>query len=97
MQELGTWGRIDPSRKCKFNRMHVWDTDSPGEIKFNSRTEIATIVENRLLQECLVQTMQQYPTITVYNRDKVESIDLKHKIKGISLTSGQSLSSDLIV
>jgi ubiquinone biosynthesis monooxygenase Coq6 len=89
LSQLGAWKHIEDSRKREFRRMHVWDAESTGEISFNSDKPIATIVENQRVQESIVKLL--------YNREKVEAVDLNGPRKQVELVSEQSISCDLLI
>ena len=55
--------------------MKVWDSSSSSFLDFDNSNSIATIVENSVLQQSLVDTLKQsYNQVELYNETKVDEI-----------------------
>ncbi|KAI8911799.1 hypothetical protein EDD86DRAFT_203305 [Gorgonomyces haynaldii] len=95
LQSLGAWDQIPEHRKRHFDRMYVWDSETSGKIDFK-RKDIGCIVENRLVLDGLVKELQQ-TNVQVFNKDKVEHLDLSQQEKKLQLVSGNAIECDLVI
>jgi ubiquinone biosynthesis monooxygenase Coq6 len=96
LKELGAWDYIPLDRKKEYQHMQVWDACSQGKIEFNGNP-VATIVENRFVQQSLVKTLDGLDSITVFNKERVKSITTQEERPMLSLESGKMISCDLLV
>lgn len=67
LDKLEVWQHLPTSRIGFFRNMHVWDGSGDGVIDFNSADidadTLGYIIENRVLQNALVQQLLTYPNI----------------------------------
>jgi 2-octaprenylphenol hydroxylase len=75
-QDIQIWPAIQNERASAFQKMHVWDAMSDGEIKFESAAlgvpTLGYIIENRVMQKALFEKLSQYSNI-----DFIYSMDIK--------------------
>lgn len=94
-KQLGVWDKV--KRKRDYPDMQVWDARSTGSIDFNTCNRIATIVENRLIQHALAESIKN-SSVQVLNKTRVEGIEYSSKEKPVvHLDRGMQVQCELLV
>jgi ubiquinone biosynthesis monooxygenase Coq6 len=94
LKQLNIWQNI--KRIKHFSKMNVWD--SHNKIIFKSNDTIATIVENNLIQESLLDVIHKDATnITIFNPERVEKVSLSNDRQLLQLTSGMEIDCELVI
>ena len=89
LQTLNVWPRLPRERIGRFRRMHVWDENGKGEIRFDCEDLceacLGYIVEQEVLQATLNQILEFIPAVTcrigvkpvaIHSRDDAVTIEL---------------------
>jgi 2-octaprenyl-3-methyl-6-methoxy-1,4-benzoquinol hydroxylase/2-octaprenylphenol hydroxylase len=78
---LDVWTAIASARASAYRRMQVWDALAPGQLSFDAADEGAAalgyIVENRLIQSVLWQTIEQRSDIALRVPARVVATDVE--------------------
>ncbi|MEE9339885.1 MAG: FAD-dependent monooxygenase [Methylococcaceae bacterium] len=100
LQAVGAWQGILNRRFCPFRRMRVWET--AGDTEFNSDDislpELGYIVENRVTQLALLDSLADFNNIELIAPVKIESI--KYSTSGkttLKLGDGSTLQTKVVV
>ncbi len=98
---VGAWQSIAASRACAYQRMHVWDALAPGVLNFDSADDAAAalgyIVENRLIQHVLWQTLQAHARVTLHCPARVAATSVDADRRTIELDDGRRIAARLVV
>lgn len=101
LQRVGAWPGIAARRASPYTDMHVWDGSGTGQIHFSAETVHAEvlghIVENRVVQDALLETMQRQGQVRLIGNARVEQ--LARTVEGwqLKLADGRELHSALLV
>ncbi|MEP2650358.1 MAG: FAD-dependent monooxygenase [Paraglaciecola sp.] len=97
--ELGAWDNIEAMRLCPYARLSVWD-DPRCRTDFESTSlgqpYLGHIIENRIVQLGLQQTLSDYSNIHVFANEDATTVQLGSKSK-ITLSCGKTIEAKLIV
>ncbi|MEP0176087.1 MAG: FAD-dependent monooxygenase [Paraglaciecola sp.] len=97
--ELGAWDNIEAMRLCPYARLSVWD-DPRCRTDFESaslgQSYLGHIIENRIVQLGLQQTLSDYSNIHVFANEDATTVQLGSKSK-ITLSCGKTIEVKLIV
>ncbi|KAI0060743.1 ubiquinone biosynthesis hydrox [Artomyces pyxidatus] len=84
LEAIGSWKYVDEPRTCPIEHMQVWDGISDARIDFNAMemgsqsaagsSQMARLTENSNLQRGLLRHLDSRPSISLFDRTKVESI-----------------------
>lgn len=103
------------TRICAYEKMFVWDFSGAGQVEFNSAetgyAELGAIVENRVMQQMLLENVSRAENINYYCPEEISSIHYTCDDKQtatepvtepatetvIELSSGQSITTKLLV
>jgi len=105
-KQANVWQSILSQRACVFDRMFVWDRTGAGQIQFDSVElgvpELGVIIENNVLQQLLLETVQAADNIHYLCPEEITGIDYQPKDggqtrSGITLASGAQLTAKLLV
>lgn len=100
LDELGVWASIHDARAQPYRYMHVWDAASGATLDFDATHDghdaLGWIVENRLLQQTLWQTLE---AAGVQRRcpASVQGFEAGHDHVHLRLADGDSLDARLLV
>ncbi|MCW8885518.1 MAG: FAD-dependent monooxygenase [Motiliproteus sp.] len=101
LENVGAWGGIATRRSCPYRRMRVWETESQGDTLFESgdidEPVLGHIVENRITQLALWESMSQFDNVTLYCPARIQSIDYQAGCSQVALENGESLTGKLLV
>jgi len=96
---VGAWEEVKAMRFCPFKRMRVWET--AGDTEFNSEAiaydELGFIVENRVTQLALLQTVQTFSNVEFLCPTTIKSLDYRAGKVSVELDDGNILSAKVVV
>ncbi len=99
--DTGAWDGIAARRAFPYEAMHVWDATGSGEIRFDAadlgEPDLGHIVENRVIQLALLDTLQALDTVDWYCPDKLAALVVNEQHVTVTLHSGQTLQAQLLV
>ena len=101
LQRVGAWSGIAARRASPYTDMHVWDGSGTGQIHFSAETVHAEvlghIVENRVVQDALLDAMQRRGGLQLIGEACVEQ--LAHTADGwqLTLADGRELRTPLLI
>ena len=100
LEKLNAWSILPPERIGRFRRMHVWDENGKGELRFDSEELCAPclgyIVEQDVLQATLNQVLEFIPAVTL--RRGVKPVAIHPSDNAIYLElADQQLSARLLI
>lgn len=100
-QSLGVWDNIDVCRRCDYEKMHVWDKDSFGNITFSASevgaNQLGCIVENQSLINALYDKVEGNANLTCIENVTIQTLSLGESQHAIVLENGMLLSTKLVV
>ncbi len=105
-KQANVWQSILSQRACVFDRMFVWDQTGAGQIQFDAVElgvpELGVIIENNVLQQLLLETVQAAGNIHYLCPEEITGIDYLPKDGGqtrssITLASGAQMTAKLLV
>ena len=98
---INIWQRLPQDRIGNFSRMHIWDENSGGEVRFDSadicEPVLGYIVEQGLLQHALEEACAFLPDCTVVNGCAVAAISKRADGVLLELDNGDSMKALLLV
>ena len=101
LAQLGVWSALPQARTTPVHAMRVYGDDGESLIEFDAyRTgcsELAWIVEDRLLQEALWSGLEDQPGLTLFSAASLEALTLGAQSAGLRLKDGRELSAQLVV
>ena len=78
LSELGLWNRVDESRVCAYEQIHIWHQHGDASLSFDAvdlaRDDLGVIVENRVLQDALHRACTETQGLIWYRPDRVEQL-----------------------
>lgn len=100
-EQLNIWQDIDSDRISAYQTMQVWDKDSFGKIEFSAEQvdhhDLGYIIENEQIQTALLRSVQKQSNVTFYTPDQLSNIAIGEGEAWLTLKSGKSLTSKLVV
>ena len=70
LQSLNLWETIKQQRLSSFQKMHVWDENSPAKIHFDcaevSQPYLGHIIEHRVMKHALWRRLKSYENVDLY-------------------------------
>ncbi len=102
LHALGIWQRLPSSRVCYYEQMSIWHQHGSARVEFDAvelaRDNLGAIVENRLIQDALLQACDEQPRIQWHRPDRVvELIDDDDSGVTLRLESGPVLRAQLLL
>jgi len=98
---IGVWTSIAAARACGFGHMRVWDALAPGELHFDAAdaggATLGHIVENRLIQHVLWQSINAESRIALRCPAQVQSLTLDEDCRNLLFDDGSRLAARLVV
>jgi len=93
LKGFNAWKRLPQDRLGYFRRMHVWDENGKGEIRFDCEelceSSLGYIVEQPVLQDTLFRVLEFIPAVSIYTGDKPREIRLDNDAITVRLNEGQ--------
>ncbi|MBA1305010.1 2-octaprenyl-3-methyl-6-methoxy-1,4-benzoquinol hydroxylase [Stutzerimonas stutzeri] len=100
-ERLGAWPGISARRVSPYTDMHVWDGSGTGQIHFSAETVHAEvlghIVENRVVQDALLETMQRRGGQRLLGAARLERLERTPQGWQLTLDDGRQLNAPLLV
>ena len=101
LSQLGAWSTIPETRRTPVHAMRVHGDDGASLIEFDAyRTgcsELAWIVEDRLLQDALWSGLQSQDGLSLFSAAAVRELDVSAACAVVSLGDGRKLAAQLVV
>ncbi|MBK3874036.1 2-octaprenyl-3-methyl-6-methoxy-1,4-benzoquinol hydroxylase [Stutzerimonas frequens] len=101
LQRVGAWPGIAARRASPYIDMHVWDGSGTGQIHFSAETVHAEvlghIVENRVVQDALLETMQRGGRLQLVGDARVEQLTQTAEGWRLTLGDGRELHTPLLI
>ena len=101
LSQLGAWSAIPEARRTPVHAMRVYGDDGASLIEFDAyRTgcsELAWIVEDRLLQDALWGGLQSQDGLSLFSAAAVQELDVRAACAIVSLEDGRRLAARLVV
>ncbi|TVT68801.1 MAG: 2-octaprenyl-3-methyl-6-methoxy-1,4-benzoquinol hydroxylase [Pseudomonas sp.] len=101
LQRVGAWPGIAARRASPYTDMHVWDGSGTGQIHFSAETVHAEvlghIVENRVVQDALLETMQRGGRLQLIGDARVEQLTQTAEGWRLTLGDGRELHTPLMI
>ncbi|MGS2721246.1 FAD-dependent monooxygenase [Paraglaciecola aestuariivivens] len=99
LHKLGAWQSIQAMRVCPYTRLSVWDNPSC-RTDFCSKTinqsHLGHIIENRVIQLGLHQTIQTADNVTLIGDLSIDSLQLG-EVNKVSLTDGSQIAAKMLI
>jgi 2-octaprenylphenol hydroxylase len=100
-ERLDVWTTIRAARACAYRRMRVWDALAPGQLHFDAADDGANalgyIVESRLIQHVLWQTLQADVRIALHCPARVAASEVDGERRALQLDDGSRIAAQLVV
>lgn len=100
-ERLGAWPGMSARRVSPYTDMHVWDGAGTGQIHFSAETVHAEvlghIVENRVVQDALLETMQRRGGQRLLGAARLERLERMPQGWQLTLDDGRQLNAPLLV
>lgn len=101
LTNVGAWQGVKNRRYSPYSAMEVWEQDSFARIEFDAthmgQPNLGHIVENRVIQLALLEQVKQQANVTLFMPEKCNSLVVGESEAWLTLDSGQSLTSKLVV
>ena len=101
LERLGAWDGIAGRRVSPYSDMHVWDGSGTGQIHFSAASVHAQvlghIVENRVVQDALLETMQRRGGQRLLGAARLERLERTPQGWQLTLDDGRQLNAPLLV
>ncbi|MCQ4294450.1 2-octaprenyl-3-methyl-6-methoxy-1,4-benzoquinol hydroxylase [Pseudomonas stutzeri] len=101
LQRVGAWPGMAARRVSPYTDMHVWDGSGTGQIHFSAETVHAEvlghIVENRVVQDALLETMQRHGQVRLIGNARVEQLARTDEGWQLTLADGRELHTALLI
>lgn len=102
LRNLGAWEGITSRRLCPYQRMKVWESsESIASTEFRSdevgEPWLGNIVENRITQLALLETLKRFDNIDLICPAKVAAIDYSPGSSLVQLEGGRELVARLLI
>ncbi len=101
LERLGAWEGIAQRRCSPYSDMQVWDGSGTGQIHFSAASVHAQvlghIVENRVVQDALLETMQRRGGQRLLGAARLERLERTPQGWQLTLDDGRQLNAPLLV
>ena len=101
LTQAGAWDAIQAMRACPYEAMQVWDAAGDGEVRFDAaelgEPDLGHIVENRVIQLAVAESLEALETATLYQPNKLEDFVVNDKQVIVTLDNGEQISAQLLV
>ena len=101
LENLGVWPLLNAQRVTPYLTMDVWEKDSFGKIDFDAKQvdqkELGYIIENKNVQQALLNAVQQQKNVTLFCPDSLQNMAIGEGEAWLTLSSGKQLTSKLVV
>ncbi|MCD6056005.1 MAG: ubiquinone biosynthesis protein UbiH [Gammaproteobacteria bacterium] len=101
LSRLGAWKTICDFRVSPYYEMHVWDAAGDGFIHFDAadigEPDLGHIIENTVIQNALLKTLEGADNIHLYNDCSPESFSIIEDLAQLTTADGRHFEAQLIV
>ncbi|MDB6062442.1 MAG: 2-octaprenyl-3-methyl-6-methoxy,4-benzoquinol hydroxylase [Verrucomicrobiaceae bacterium] len=101
LQQLGAWNLVAAQRTAPYRHMQVWDGEGTGFIEFDAaevnQPALGHIVENRLLQVALLQSLSRQHNVQIFSSTTVERYERDAHGMRVHLNNQAQLVTTLLV
>lgn len=101
LQRVGAWPGIAARRVSPYSDMRVWDGSGTGQVHFCAASVHAEvlghIVENRVVQDALLETLQARGSVELLAGARLEQLDRDADGWQLTLSDGRQLRTPLLV
>lgn len=101
LEQAGAWQAMLRMRAAPYENMQVWDATGSGLIRFAAadlgEPDLGHIVENRVLQLALWDTLKNYPSIELLCPARLTGFKVTQQQISITLEDGRSLTARLLI
>lgn len=101
MEQAGAWSAVLAMRAAPYEAMQVWDATGSGWIRFEAadlgEPDLGHIVENRVLQLALLESLQSYPNLELLCPARLSHFELTKKQIQVTLADGRNLTAQLLI
>lgn len=101
LEQAGAWQAMLRMRAAPYENMQVWDATGSGLIRFAAadlgEPDLGHIVENRVLQLALWDTLKNYPSIELLCPARLTDFKVTQQQISITLEDGRSLTARLLI
>ena len=101
LSSINIWQQIPQEKIGRFDRIHVWDENSSGEITFDCaeicEPVLGYIVEQSLLQHALYQAIPYNPNISLLTDSRVSAITEKEDNIVVDLEDSTRINAEILV
>ncbi len=101
LQSLGVWKRLDPGRVAAVQEMDIHGDATNAQLRFSAYeagvSELATIVESRLLQSLLWQGLEHQHDLELICPARCAALQLREDAAILTLDGGRTLRAKLVV
>jgi len=100
LNQLDAWPHTLATRVCPYRRLETWEHPEC-RTRFNADSleldQLGFIVENRLIQLGLWQEFSQYPNLTTFCPDSMQTMEFGEGSNTLGLSSGQQLEAEWVI
>ena len=99
--DLGVWPRIRAARAAAYRHMHVWDSGNGASLDFDAAQEgggeLGWIVENRLIQHCLWQALENESGVALRCPGRVVATEDEGEARSLRLDDDSKLQARVVI
>jgi 2-octaprenylphenol hydroxylase len=101
LKRLKVWSRLDPPAFHYFSGIAVWQSAASAPLRLDARTlgqpYLGAIVENKALQQAIVDQLKQLPNVQIWRARRVTQIDFKPDQADLHLSDGEQIQASLLI
>lgn len=101
LRNIGAWDGIASRRSCPYRRMKVWEANESAATLFDSEeigeAHLGHIVENRVTQLALLETVKQHSNIDLICPAKTKRVDYSSGSSIVELDDGREIVGRLLI
>lgn len=101
LDQAGAWQAVLALRVAPYEAMQVWDATGSGLVRFEAtdlgEPDLGHIVENRVLQLALLETLKTYPSVEVLCPARLTSFEVTQPSMSVTLADGDTLTASLLI
>ena len=101
MEQAGAWSAVLAMRAAPYEAMQVWDATGSGWIRFEAadlgEPDLGHIVENRVLQLALLESLQSYPNLELLCPARLSHFEVTQNQIQVTLAEGRNLTAQLLI
>ncbi|MFZ1386087.1 MAG: UbiH/UbiF/VisC/COQ6 family ubiquinone biosynthesis hydroxylase [Thiolinea sp.] len=101
LEKAGAWQAVVAKRAAPYENMQVWDATGSGLIRFEAadlgEPDLGHIVENRVLQLALLETLKNYSSVELLCPTRLSSFTVTSQHIEVTLADGRNLTASLLI